>query len=95
VYTSIGVFASSLTSNQIVAFILSLFIAFFFQMLFGQLATILPDSLADVVEFLSLNRHYQTMSRGVIDLANLVYLMSLTLLGFLLATFSLQRRSWK
>ncbi len=95
VYTSIGMFASSLTNNQIVAFILSLFIAFFFQLLFGQLATILPASLAGIVEFLSLNQHYHTMSRGVIDLSSLVYLLSLIFLGFLLATASLQRRAWR
>lgn len=94
VYTSIGIFASSLTSNQIVAFILSLFIAFFFQLLFSQLASILPDFLTNIAEFLSLSQHYQTMSRGVIGLTNIVYIGSLTLLGFLLATASLKRRAW-
>lgn len=95
VYTSIGIFASSLTSNQIVAFIVSLFIAFFFQMLFSQLATILPDILANVAQYLSLNQHYQTMSRGVIGLSNIVYLFSLILLGFLFATMSIKRRAWQ
>lgn len=95
VYTSIGIFASSLTSNQIVAFILSLFIAFFFHLLFGQMASVLPDTLSSFAEYLSLNYHYQTMSKGVIGLSNLVYLLSLILLGFLLATASLQRRAWK
>lgn len=94
VYTSIGIFASSLTSNQIVAFILSLFIAFFFQLLFSQLASILPDFLSNIAGFLSLSQHYQTMSRGVIGLTNIVYIGSLTLLGFLLATASLKRRAW-
>lgn len=95
VYTSIGVFTSSLTSNQIVAFIGSLFIAVFFQMLFGQMASILPDFLADIAEFLSLNEHYQTMSRGVVGISNITYMLSLTLLGFLFASAALKRRSWK
>jgi len=94
VYTSIGIFASSLTSNQIVAFIVSLFIAFFFQMLFAQLAAILPDMLAGLAQYLSLTQHYQTMSRGVIGLSNLVYLISLVLLGFLGAAISIKRRAW-
>lgn len=94
VYTSIGIFASSLTSNQIVAFISSLFIAFFFQLLFGQMASILPDSLGNVTQFLSLNQHYQTMSRGVIGLSNLVYLISLIFIGFLCAAISIKRRVW-
>ncbi|MDX1618868.1 MAG: ABC transporter permease subunit [Balneolaceae bacterium] len=95
VYTSIGIFASSLTSNQIVAFIGSLFIAIFFHLLFGQMTTILPEFMADVVEFMSLNQHYQTMARGVIGISNIVYLVSLTLLGFLFASVSLKRRAWK
>lgn len=95
VYTSIGIFASSLTSNQIVAFIGSLFIAIFFHMLFGQMASILPDFLAGIAEFLSLSQHYQTMARGVIGITNITYLLSLTLLGFLFASASLKRRAWK
>jgi len=93
-YTSIGIFASSLTSNQIVAFILSLFIAFFFQLLFGQIAPVLPDVLSNVANYLSLNQHYQTLSRGVIGFSNVAYLLSLTILGFVMATVTLKRRSW-
>ncbi len=95
VYTSIGIFASSLTSNQIVAFIVSLFIAFFFQMLFSQMASILPDSLASIAQYLSLRQHYQTMTRGVIGLSNLVYLISLIFIGFLAASMSIKRRAWQ
>lgn len=94
VYTSIGIFASSLTNNQIVAFIVSLFIAFFFQLLFSQMASILPGSLANIAQYLSLNQHYQTMSRGVIGLSNLVYLISLILIGFIGAAMSIKRRVW-
>lgn len=94
-YTSIGIFVSSLTDNQIVAFIGSLFIAVFFQMLFGQMASVLPGFLAEITEFLSLNQHFQTMSRGVIGISNIVYLLTLILLGFLFASASLKRRAWK
>ena len=94
VYTSIGIFASSITGNQIVAFIISLFIAFFFQMLFGELAAILPSTLSAIAEYLSINWHFQTMSRGVIGISNLVYLLSLIFVGFILATASLKRRAW-
>ncbi|MDX1671268.1 MAG: ABC transporter permease subunit [Balneolaceae bacterium] len=94
VYTSIGIFASSLTSNQIVAFILSLFIAFFFHFLFGQITTLLPQSLANLLEFLSMDQHYQTMSRGVIGIENIIYMISIILLGFVFATTALKRRLW-
>ena len=93
-YVSIGLFASSLTDNQIVALILSLFIAFFFQLLFGQMTSVLPDVLAGIAGFLSLNQHFQDMARGVIALSSLVYVASLIGLGLLLATMSLKSRSW-
>jgi len=94
VYISIGIFASSLTSNQIVAFILTLFIAFFFQLLFSQMAPVLPGWLSDIAEYLSLGQHFQSMARGVIGITDITYMVSLTVIGFLLATASLKKRAW-
>ena len=93
-YTSIGIFASSLTSNQIVAFILSLFIGFFFQLLFDQIAPVLPGTLSEIVSYLSVSQHFQSLSRGVIGFSSLIYLVTLILLGFVMATVTLKRRSW-
>ena len=94
VYVSIGLFASSLTRNQIVAFLLSLFLAVFLHLLFGQMAVVLPGALADVASFLDLQGHFQTMARGVMDAASLLSVVSLTLIGLLAATVSLKSRSW-
>ena len=94
VYVSIGLFASSLTSNQIVSFLLSLFIAVFVHMLFGQMSSILPGAAANVAEFLDLQQHFQTMARGVIDAASVLYVGTLTVVVGLAATVSLKSRSW-
>jgi len=94
VFTSIGIFASSLTANQIVAFILALFIAFFFQFLFGQIATALPGVAGDVFQYIGLDTHFQTISRGVIGLSNLVYLFTIIFIGFILSVATLKRRAW-
>jgi ABC-2 type transport system permease protein len=94
VYVSIGLFASSLTGNQIVAFLLSLFVAAFLHLLFGQMASILPGPVANVAEFLDLQGHFRTMSRGVLDAASVLYVLSLTALGLLAATVSLKSRRW-
>jgi ABC-2 type transport system permease protein len=94
VYVSIGIFASSLTSNQIVAFLMSLFLAVFLHLLFGQMAAVLPDAAADVAEFLDLQSHFRTMQRGVIDAASVLYVLTLTVVGGLAATVSLKSRSW-
>lgn len=93
-YVSIGLFASSLTSNQIVAFLLSLLLAAFLHLLFGQMTAVLPDAVASVAEFLDLQYHFNTMARGVIDAASVLYIGSLTVVGALAATVSLKSRSW-
>lgn len=94
VYVSIGLFASSLTSNQIVAFLLSLFVAVFLHLLFGQMTPVLPEFAADVASFLDLQRHFRTFSRGVVDAASVLYVVTLTTIGTLAATVSLKSRSW-
>jgi ABC-2 type transport system permease protein len=95
VYVSIGLFASSLTSNQIVAFLLSLFLAVFLNLLFGEMTPVLPDAVSAVVGFLDLQSHFRTMARGVIDAASVLYITTLTVLGGLAATVSLKSRSWR
>lgn len=94
VYTSVGIFASSLTKNQIVALILSLFIGVFFHILFGISASVLPPMLFGAAEFLDLQYHYSTLTRGVITLESVTYMLSLIVIGFVLSTASLKRRMW-
>ncbi len=94
VYVSIGIFASSLTSNTIVAFIMSLFIGFFFQFLFDVMVPVAPSFLANIFNYLSLSTHFGTMAKGVIGITDLIYLFSLIGLGLVLATTSLRRRVW-
>ncbi|HKI45012.1 MAG TPA: ABC transporter permease [Balneolales bacterium] len=94
VYVSIGIFASSVTSNQIVAFILALFISFFFQLLFNLMVPVLPNLLANIADYLSLTTHFSSMARGVISLNDVIYMLSLTILGLIFAMTSLTRRSW-
>jgi ABC-2 type transport system permease protein len=77
-----------------VAFLLSLFIAVFLHLLFGQMASILPDAVSGVAEFLDLQSHFQTMARGVIDAASVLYVGALTVVAGLAATLSLKSRSW-
>lgn len=94
VYVAIGIFASSLTNNQIVAFILSLFVSFFFHLLFEILSSAFQGWLGQVFSFLSLNFHFQTMQRGIVGLESLIFMLSLILMALSLATFSIRRRAW-
>lgn len=94
VYVAIGIYASSLSNNQIVAFILALFIGFFFHLLFDLISSQTSGIVQQIVGYASLSMHYQTMVRGVVGLENVLYTMSLTVLALVLATISLRRRAW-
>jgi ABC-2 type transport system permease protein len=92
-YISIGLFASSTTTNQIVAFLLSLFIGVFFLIIFGTLANNFSGTLGQIFSYLDISTHYESISRGVIDTKDLVYFLSITLLGLIAAETSLSKRN--
>ncbi len=94
-YISIGLFASSLTNNQIVAFLLALFIGIFFQILFDVMATSFTGNLGGVFDFLSSRTHYESLSRGVIDSRDLIYYFSFIIAGLLLSETMLSKRNWQ
>jgi len=76
-YISIGMFASSLTKNQVVAFILGAIITFFFFIIGERLVTIsLPQGVASVFQFLGLGYHFKSIARGVLDTRDLIYYLS-------------------
>lgn len=87
-YTAIGVFASSLTNNQIVAFLLSVFLCFFFYYGFEGLAELFPS-----VDFssLGLQSHFNSIARGVIDTRDLIYFISVAILFLVLTFFKLKK----
>jgi len=90
-YLAIGVFASSVTDNQIVAFILALFISFFF-FIADKILFFLPSAVAGVFEYLGIEYHFQNVARGVLDTRNLLYFGSIIFFGLLLASHALSRR---
>ena len=95
-FTAIGIFASSLTNNQIVAFILATFLCFIFYwgFLFFSNLPIFVGKVDDIIQMIGIDYHYESMSRGVLDSRDLIYFLSL-ILAFLLATVTaLQRRKW-
>ena len=93
VYIAIGIFASSLTENQIVAFIVSfLFVLALFLM--DKVLMYVPEAFASTMEFLAIDYHFSNIARGVIDSRNLIYFGSLLGFSLYLATVSLERRKW-
>lgn len=94
-FLSIGVFSSSITSNQIVAFILAIFLSFFFFTGFESIASFkLFGSLDNFFIHLGINAHYQSLSRGVIDTRDLIYFFTLLAVFFLSTKLVIKSRMW-
>lgn len=95
VYVSIGVFASSITDNQIIAFLLALVFCFAFYIGFdyvGQMSSL--QSIQSFIFSLGINEHYRSISRGIVDSRDLLYFIGISL-AFLLGTKTvLQSRNW-
>ena len=92
-YISIGLYASSLTNNQIVAFLLALTIGLFFHIIFEVMAGSFTGITAQVFATLSLSNHFESLSRGVVDTRDVIYFLSLIFLGLFLAEMSLTKRN--
>lgn len=88
---SIGLFASSLTRNQIVAFIIAFTVIFVLYML-DKVTVFVPGFLAGILEYLSLDYHYQNLLRGVIDTRDVLYYLSVTVFFGMLTAFNLAKR---
>jgi ABC-2 type transport system permease protein len=82
-YISIGLFASSITTNQIVAFLVALFIGIFFHLIFGLVGSSSGGWFANLLGYLSLATHFESMARGVIDSKDIFYFLSIIFAGLL------------
>lgn len=92
-YLSLGLFVSSLTRDQIVAFLISVTVLFLLYALAGPLVTgYLPEPLIPMVQFLSFNERFESIARGVLDSRDIVYFLSVTGLFIYLNTVSLTVR---
>lgn len=75
-FVAVGMFASAISDNQIVSFIVSMFLCFLFYNIFELIADFkLLGSWDSVVANLGINAHYQSISRGVIDSRDLFYFL--------------------
>jgi ABC-2 type transport system permease protein len=90
---AIGIFASSLTSNQIVAAVVTGGILFGLWFL-GSLADYLPSAMGDVIGYFSLSTYFPDFMTGIIDTRGIVYYLSVTALFLFLAIRSLENSRW-
>lgn len=94
-YISIGLFASSLTQNQIVAFLVAIFIGIFFHLIFDVVSASVRGTFGELFNYLSMRTHFESLSRGVIDSRDLVYFFSLIAAGIVSSQVMLSKRNWQ
>ena len=90
---AVGLFASSLTSNQIVAAVVAGGILFALWFV-GMAADLLPEAMGEIIGYLSLSYHFPDFMRGMIDTRGIIYYLSITVLFLFLAIRSLENSRW-
>jgi len=93
VYCAVGTFASSVTDNQVVAFIIGIFIVIIF-FLMDKMLMFVPISISGIIQFLSIDYHLSNISRGVIDSRNLIYFSSVIGFFLFMTVRILEIRKW-
>lgn len=95
-FIAISLFTSSISNNQIVAFITGMFACFFFYIAFDSISLIpwFVGTADKVFNAVSLNQHYQNISKGYIDLRDVIYFLSINGIFLLMTKTSLGSRKW-
>lgn len=93
---SIGLFASSVTDNQIVAFVLAAFISFIIYLSFDAISGLglFGGRADDLIQSIGIQYHYHSLSRGVVDSRDIIYFISLMLIFLLSTKTALESRKW-
>ena len=94
-YLAIGLFLSSITSNQIVAFILGVVVSFALFIVGESLVLVTaPTAIAPLLRDLGLGAHFDSIGRGVIDTRDVIYYLSVIVFFLYLNRLSLKERRW-
>jgi ABC-2 type transport system permease protein len=88
-YSAIGIFTSTLSENQIVAFIVAVFVCFFFYFGFEGLSAIIPN-FSSKIAALGMQDHFKSMSRGVLDTRDIIYFSSITIVFLSFTVYNLK-----
>ncbi len=92
-YVSVGIFSSTVSKNQVVSFIIA-FMIIFVLFLLDKFLPVMPSYLVPILQYLSIDYHYNNIGRGVIDTRDIMYYLSLIVFMLSLAKLSLESRKW-
>jgi ABC-2 type transport system permease protein len=95
IFTAIGIFASAITDNQIVSFIVAVFGCFLIYAGFDYLATVdVWGDMAYYISYLGISFHYEALSKGLIDSRDILYFLSVIVVMILSTRLVLESRKW-
>ncbi len=95
-FVSIGVFCSSVSDNQVISFIIAVFLCFILYAGFDSISGIIgTGQLASIIYQFGMSAHYSSMGRGVIDTRDVIYFLSVIALFVMLTRTVLESRKWK
>jgi ABC-2 type transport system permease protein len=90
-FSAIGLFASTLTRNQIIAFIIGMVICFSLTLI-DKMLFFLPRSLLNIFSYLGADVHFQNISKGIIDTRDIIYFLSICFFGLYATHIALQEK---
>jgi len=94
-FVAIGMFASTLTDNQIISFIIAVFLCGFLYIGFDFIYSFALFGKVDLlIKSIGINDHYVSMSRGVLDTRDMLYFLGIISFFILLSRYSIERRKW-
>jgi ABC-2 type transport system permease protein len=91
-FTAVGIFASSLTRNQIIAFIVGTVICFGLTLL-DKMLFLVPDVLLKMVAYLGATTHFENIARGIVDTRDILYFASIVVVGLYGANLAMQEKN--
>lgn len=92
VFCAIGIFASSITNNQVIAFILGAILCYLTFYGFNQVSQIFSGSLEYIINYIGLAFHYESLGKGILDSRDMIYMISISALFIILTKVVLQRK---
>jgi ABC-2 type transport system permease protein len=95
-FTSAGIFASALTRNQAVAFVIAVFLCFIAYSGFDMLSRLpfIEGRFDALAQNIGINEHYQSISRGVVDTRDIIYFISFSAIFLLATRLTIESRKW-
>ncbi len=91
-FSSIGLLASSVTRNQVIAFIIAMAVCFTMTMLMDFVLFFLPRGLVGMFQYLSANFHFQNIARGVLDSRDILYFLAMAFVALFTTNLIMQEK---